>query len=135
MNKTNKYPVIERAVRWLLVMLLAEFVLGTLLTTVIAYDPTSPNAVQTGFLVAHILIGVGLLFGSFAHILTSRSAHLLGPKPIIGFLCIIGAFAFGSAAARDGSDIAVLAMTLLFGAAIVTYGLSYVAVKTANTGN
>jgi len=135
MSKTSKYPIIERAVRWLLIMLLTEFVLGTLLTTVIAYDPTKPSVVQTGFLVAHILIGTALLFGSFAHILTSRSAHLLGLKPIIGLLCIVGAFASGSAAAQNGSDIAVLAMTLLFGAAIVTYGLSYLAVKTANTGN
>ena len=135
MSKTSKYPAIERAVSWLLIMLLAEFVLGTILTTVIAYDPTNPSVVQTGFLIVHILIGVGLLFGSFAHILTSRSSHLLGPKPIIGFACIVGAFASGSAAAQDGSNIAVLVMTLLFGVAIVTYGLSYLAVKTADASH
>jgi hypothetical protein len=131
MNKVSNYSVIERAVGWLLIMLMTEFALGTILTTVIAYDPTKPNALQTGFLIVHIIIGVALLIGSFAHILTSRNAHLLGPKPIIGFLCIVGAFASGSAATRDGSSIAVLIMALFFGAAIVIYGLSYLAVKTA----
>jgi hypothetical protein len=128
----KKYPATERAVTWLIIMLLVEFVLGTLLTTVISYDPSKHNPLQTIVLAAHILIGIGLLIGSFAHILTSRSAHLLGAKPIIGFLLIVGAFVSGGIAARSGNNFAVLSMALCFGAAIVTYGLSFLKIKIAN---
>ena len=129
MEKTNKYTAIERAVRWLLVLLLVEFVLGATLTTVIGFDPNKHSGVQTGFLIGHIVIGFGLLVGAFVHILTARSARLLGPKPVVGFVCIVGAFVSGVMAARGGSDTAVFVMALFFGAAIVTYGLSYLAVK------
>lgn len=128
----KKYPVVERAVKWLIIMLLAEFVLGTLLTTVISYTPGKHSVIQTIMLVAHIIIGVTLLAGSLAHIFTSRSSHLLGIKPVLGFLFIIGAFASGSVAARNGNNLAVLVMALCFGAAIVNYGLSYLAVEIAN---
>lgn len=131
--KDGKYRIVERAVTWLLIMLIAEFVLGTLLTTVIGYNPHKHSAVQTTILVAHIALGVGLMFGSFAHILTSRSSHLLGVKPVIGFLSIAGAFSSGVVAAKNGNNSAVLLMALFFGVGIVTYGLSFVAVKVAKT--
>ena len=126
----NNYKVVERAVRWLIIMLLAEFVLGTMLTTVISYDPDKPGTMQTLFLIVHILVGA-LLFGSFAHILTSRKSHLLGSKPIIAFLLIVIAIAAGAEATRSGSNLAVLVMSLAFGAALVTYGLSYLEVQQA----
>ena len=128
---TKKYPVVERAVKWLIIMLLAEFVLGTLLTTVINFTPGKHSAMQDTVLIAHIVLGVALIVGSLAHIFTSRSSHLLGIKPVLGFLLIIGAFASGSEATKNGNSLAVLIMALCFGAAIVTYGLSYVCVRAA----
>lgn len=130
--KDKKYQVVERAVKWLIIMLLAEFVLGTLLTTVIGFTPDKHSAMQNTVLIAHIILGVVLIVGSLAHIFTSRSSHLLGIKPFLGFLFIIGAFASGSEAAKNGNNVAVLIMALCFGAAIVTYGLSYISVRVAN---
>ncbi len=125
---SQAYPVVARAIKWLLVMLLVEFVLGTLLTTVINYTPDKHSTLQVIVLVVHIVVGIGLLIGSFAHIITSRSAHLLGPKPIVGFSCIVGAFAAGSIAASNGNSLAVLLMALFFAAALVTYGFSLLVV-------
>lgn len=132
MSGTTKYPMVERAVRWIVIMLLAEFVIGTILTTVVGYEPHKQSGVQIGFLAAHVVVGIGLLVGSFVHMLTSRRAHLLGPKPLIGFLCIVGAFAAGGASVDSGSNTATLTMALFFAAALVTYGLSYLAVKSSN---
>jgi hypothetical protein len=129
----STFPRVQRAVGRLLVMLLAEFVLGVLLTTVISFDPTKHGVVQTVVLTAHILLGIGLLVGSFAHILTSRRSRLLGANPTLGFLLILGAFASGSVATNNGNNVAVLFMALCFGAAITVYGLSYITVKLANT--
>jgi len=68
-------------------MLLAEFVLGTLLlTTVIGYTPGKHSVMQATVLIAHIVIGVALIVGLLAHIFSSRSSHLLGIKQILG-LC------------------------------------------------
>ena len=72
---SKRYPVIERAVKWLIIMLLAEFVLGTLLTTVINFTPGKHSIMQITVLIAHIVIGVALIAGSLAHIFTSRSSH------------------------------------------------------------
>jgi hypothetical protein len=130
--KNNKYAIVERAVRWLIIMLMTEFVLGVLLTTVINYSPHSHSRLQLLVLILHIVLGVGLTIGSFAHILTSRSSHLLGIKPLIGFLCIVGALISGSIAAKTGTAAAVLIMALLFAVAIINYGVSYVTVKSAS---
>lgn len=128
-TNNKKFAVVERAVTWLLIMLIAEFVLGVLLTTL--FDHENPGLLRTSILVAHIAVGVGLLVGSLGHIFTSRSSHLLGIKPVLGFLCIVGAFLSGVATTVEHSELAVLAMSLFFGAAIVVYGLSFAAVKAA----
>jgi len=132
MAETGKFPIVERAVRWLIIMLLAEFVLGAVLMTVIGYSPNKHSGAQDVFLIAHVIVALALLVGSFAHILTSRHSRLLGPKPIMGFLCIVGALVSGSLA-TNGSNIATLLMALFFGAALVTYGLSYITVKTTGS--
>lgn len=133
MDNSKTYHAIERAVTWIAIMLLAEFVLGVLLTTVVGYNPHKRTGVQTGILIAHALVGIGLVAGSLAHIFTSRKAQLLGVKPILGFVFIVGAFASGGVAASNGSNVAVLFMALFFVAAFVTYGLSYVKVKSARS--
>jgi len=72
-------------------MLLAEFILGVLLTTVINFQPHKHSALQTTVLVFHIIIGIALVAGSIAHAITSRKSHLLGLKPFKGIVFIITA--------------------------------------------
>lgn len=114
----------QKMVFMLLGTLIIEFIVGVLLTTVIAYDPSTQNWFQTTILVIHMIIGAVLFFGSFIHLLNSRKTHA-GPTPLIGFISIIGAFITGGIAAGNGSDVAVLLMALFFAAAIVAYGINY----------
>ena len=114
----------QKMIFMILGTLIFEFVLGVLLTTVIAYDPSSPNGFQTTILVLHMIVGAVLFFGGFIHLLNSRGTHI-GPTPVIGFSSIVGAFVTGGIAAGNGSDIAVLLMALFFSAAIVAYGINY----------
>lgn len=114
-------------------MLLVEFVLGVLLTTVINFQPDKHTALQTTVLALHIIIGLALVFGSIAHVITSRSSHLLGAKPLKGVIFIIAAFITGGIASDNGNSWAVLIMALCFGAAITNYGQSYIRVKATST--
>lgn len=125
MNTANTYPTHRKMLAWLLRILMLEFVLGVLLTTVVAYDPTNPTTLQTSLLVTHMLVGAGLFVGSLIHVFASHDAHILGFKPLIGFACVLGAFITGGIAAGTGSDVAVLLMALFFGAAVAQYGISY----------
>ena len=128
----KKYHMIERALRWLLIMLLVEFILGVLLTTVMNYEPNKHSVLQTTVLVIHILIGIALLVGSIAHVFTSRSSKLLGMNPVKGVIFIMAAFIAGGISADSGNSWAVLVMALCFGAAITNYGLSYIKLKTVS---
>ena len=130
---SKKYHMIERALKWLLIMLLVEFILGVLLTTAINYQPHKHSVLQTTILLVHIVIGVALLVGSISHVFTSRSSELLGMKPIKGVIFIVGAFIAGGISADSGNSWAVLVMALCFGAAITNYGLSYITVKTVSS--
>jgi hypothetical protein len=125
MSQNEKRLMLKKLVAWLLMSLMLEFVLGVLLTTVVNYDPTKPTGLQTNLLVAHMLVGALLFIGSLIHVFMSRDAHVLGIKPLLGFISILVAFTAGGVAAGTGSDIAVLLMALFFGAAITVYGISY----------
>ncbi len=127
----KKQTQAQKFLAMLLGTLMLEFVLGVLLTTVIAYNPATPTALQTTLLVLHMLVGTVLFFGAFIHFLNSRGTQG-GPTPLVGFLSIIGAFATGGIAAGNGSDVAVLAMALFFGTALIAYGLNYA--KIVNKG-
>jgi len=131
--KVEDYHIIERALKWIIIMLLAEFILGVLLTTVINFQPHKHSALQTTVLVFHIIIGIALVAGSIAHAITSRKSHLLGLKPFKGIVFIITAFIAGGISTDNGNSWAVLIMALGFGAAITNYGLSYIKVKATST--
>ena len=128
--KPEKYPMIERALKWLIIMLLVEFILGVLLSTVINYHPHNHSITQTTILILHIVIAIALIIGSIAHAITSHSSHLLGAKPYKGIVFILTAVIAGSISADNGNSLAVLIMALGFGAAITNYGLSYIKIKT-----
>jgi hypothetical protein len=123
------YHIIERALRWIIILLLVEFILGVLLTTVINFQPHKHSNLQTTVLVFHIAIGIALIGGSIAHAITSRKSRLLGLKPIKGIIFILTAFIAGGISTDNGNSWAVLIMALGFGAAITNYGLSYIKIK------
>jgi cytochrome c biogenesis protein CcdA len=131
--KTANYRIMERALKWIIVLLLVEFILGVLLTTVIDFQPHKHSALQTIVLISHIIIGIALIAGSIAHAITSRKSHLLGLKPLKGIIFILTAFIAGGISVDNGNSWAVLVMALGFGAAITNYGLSYIKVKDAST--
>lgn len=131
MNSEN-YRMMERALKWIIRLLLAEFILGVLLSTVINYQPHAHSVIQTSVLILHILIGIALIAGSISHAITSHKSNLLGLKPIKGIIFIITAFIAGGISADSGNSWAVLIMALGFGAAITNYGLSYIKVKTTS---
>jgi cytochrome b561 len=133
--RTDDYRIIERALKWIIVLLFVEFILGVLLTTVINFQPHKHSALQTTVLVFHIIIGIALIAGSIAHAITSRKSQLLGLKPYKGIVFIITAFIAGGLSVDNGNSLAVLIMALGFGAAITNYGLSYIKVKDASTNN
>ena len=108
----------------MMALLVLEFILGITLTTIINYDPNKHSAVQTDFLIAHVVIGVGLLAGAIARLVVAiRTKFLLAPS-VIGLGSIIAAFAAGVVAANSGSGIAVFLMALFFLAAFISYGYS-----------
>lgn len=124
------YAKTERSLQRLQGMLITEFVLGVILTTVLDYNPEEPNTLQTIVLAAHIFVGVGLIIASIVHLVAARKEKLLGAKPWIGLFLILGANGAGSVAAQSGDDTAVLTMALCFIGALAVYGRSYVLAKT-----
>lgn len=122
--------MMERALKWIIIMLLAEFILGVLLSTVINFEPHKHSAVQDAVLALHVIIGIGLVIGSVAHAITSRKSHFLGLKPVKGIVFIAAAFIAGGISTDNGNSWAALIMALSFGAAITNYGLSYIKVRT-----
>lgn len=127
--RADNYRTIERTLKWIIILLLVEFILGVLLTTVINFQPHKYSALQTIVLALHIIIGIALIAGSIAHVITTRSSNLLGLKPIKGVIFTLTAFIAGGISTDSGNSWAVLIMALGFGAAITNYGLSYIKIK------
>jgi uncharacterized membrane protein HdeD (DUF308 family) len=122
MSDEKKLILTKRQLQGLLNALTLEFILGVILTTVVGYDPTKPNAFQTTILVLHIIIAIGIIIGSIMRIAMSIRWHTLLPQAVIGIIGVAVAFGSGMAAANDGNDIAVLLMSLGFITALLAYG-------------
>jgi hypothetical protein len=133
--RADNNRVVERALKWIIILLLVEFILGVLLTTVIDFEPHKHSALQTIVLVSHIIIGIALIAGSIAHAVTARKSHLFGLRPYKGIIFIVTAFVAGGILVDNANSWAVLIMALGFGAAITNYGLSYIKLKSVGTGN
>jgi predicted Na+-dependent transporter len=118
----------QRQLTGLSVALIVEFLLGVALTTVINYNPDAQNTVQTVVLIAHIVVGVGIVIGAVAWLVTSMRQRVLRGLSVVGLLSVLGAFASGSASARTGSSVEVFVMAILFIVAFVIYGYSMVTV-------
>lgn len=110
------------------IALVVEFFLGVFLTTVINFDPSKHDTVQTIFLIAHIVVGIGLVIGGSVRLVVSIRQRLLRVVSGIGLISMVGALVSGSEAARTGSSVAVLIMATLFMVALVSYGYSMVVV-------
>ena len=122
-----------RQIRGVMAFLVLEFVLGITLTTIINYNPNNHSAVQTGFVIAHIIVGVGLLAGAIARLAVSLRTKFLQIPSIIGFGSVIAAFAAGVVAANSGSGVAVFLMALFFLVAFISYGYSLGKVMSVTT--
>lgn len=129
MKEETKYVLTKRQLFGLMNALTVEFILGVLLTTVLAYDPTKPNALQTTILVLHIIVGIGIIIGSIMRLVMAIRWHLLLPQAIIGIIGAFAAFGSGMEAARSGDDIAVLFMALGFIVALLAYGHSLLSLQ------
>jgi hypothetical protein len=118
----------KRQLAVLNIALVLEFILGITLTWLVDFVPGKHGSMQASFLIAHIVIAVGLLIGGLARFVTSLRWHRLQLYSGVGLLCVIGAFASGSSAARDDSGTAVFLMNVFFLAALAayTYSLSVV---------
>lgn len=123
-NSVKSISIATRQLRGIMAFLVIEFVLGITLTTLIGYNQNKHSGVQTGFLIAHIVVGIGLLLGAIARLVVSiREKYLVVPS-IVGLLSIVAAFVSGIIAANNSSGIAVFFMALFFVVAFVAYGSS-----------
>jgi len=118
-----------RQLTGLLVALGVEFVLGIVLTTVLRYDPGKHSTLQMLVLFLHIFVGVGVLAGGIARLVTAFKQQALRIAAATGLLGTCGAFGSGDVAAKAGSSLAVFVMTACFFVAFAAYGYSLLAVR------
>jgi uncharacterized membrane protein HdeD (DUF308 family) len=104
------------------IALAVEFILGITLATVINFTPGKNDATQAGFLIAHIVIGTGLIIGGIARLVIALRFRMLRVVSGIGLLGMIGAFATGAVNADNGSTVMAFLMGLFFIVALAVYG-------------
>jgi hypothetical protein len=114
----------NRQLRGLMGLLVAQFILGTSLTTFINYTPHKHSAAQTVFLVLHIIVAVGLLAQAIIRLVQALRWNILLIPAMTGFIGVIMAMVSGGIAAGDGNSVAVFMMALGFIIAFVSYGYS-----------
>lgn len=112
----------------LILAIAIEFTLGIILTTLIDYDASAPTTLQTAFLVAHIIVAIGITFGAVAQFITSLQTKVLVNVSSLGLLSVLGCLVTGSVAAQNGADIAVFGMAFCFLVAFMSYG--FIALRT-----
>lgn len=99
-----------------------EFTLGIILTTLIDYDESTPNTLQTIFLTAHIIVAIGITFGATAQFISALQTKYLINASALGLLSVLGCLVAGSIAAQNGSEIAIFGMAFGFLLAFMSYG-------------
>lgn len=116
-NKTARRQLVG-----LLLAIALEFTLGTILTTLIDYDPTKSSSWQNFFLISHIALALAILVGGFVQlVMTIRAQAHIGMAGL-GLLAIMSSLASGSVAAQNGNDIATFIMAVSFLATFMAYG-------------
>jgi hypothetical protein len=113
----------------LLGSLSVAFILGITLTTLISYDPAKHTGLQTGFLVAHILVAVGVVIGGIARLVLALKWHSLQLFSLLGLVSSLAAFVSGGIAAGNGNNVAVFVMALCFLISFVLYGYSLLTIR------
>ncbi len=120
----RRFELAQKQVQALMGLLSLQFIIGVLLTTIINYDPHKHSAVQSIFLVLHIIVAA-LLFGlALARLITSLKWNFLAIHSLVGLLAIIGALISGGIAAANANDVAVFLMALGLLVAFSAYGNS-----------
>lgn len=125
MSSTGQAASEKRQLLGLNTALVAEFILGAGLTTFVNFSPGKPGITQAVFLIAHIVIGVGLLAGSTARLVMSLRRHRDQLLSALGLLSLAGAFACGGISSSDGSTAAAFLMACFFVAALIIYLYSW----------
>ncbi len=126
---TSQIRTANRQLKGLVIALGIEFILGVILTTLVSYDSSKHSAVQTGFLVAHVVVAIGIIVGAIIQVVMSIKWRTLRAAASIGLLGAVGAFGSGEAAVKNGSNVAVFVMAMCFIVAFICYGYSLLALK------
>ena len=113
------------------IALVVEFILGITLSTVIDFAPGKNDATQAGFLVAHVVVGAGLVIAGIARLVLAFRSRTLPLISGLGLLCVIGALVTGAVSADNGSTVMTFLMGLFFVAALVIYAYGLLIVSRA----
>jgi hypothetical protein len=118
--------VIEKGLQGMLSGLSLQFVLGLALATVATYDSDTHvgnRALYQLFLLLHILVGLGLLVGSTALIVTARTrAPKLTGRAVVGLCAILVSVVTGLARMSINGEWLTFLMGAGFIVAISLYG-------------
>lgn len=124
-----RITIARRQLIGLMITLALEYIVGVSLTTIVNYTPGVHTNPQRILLDLHILVGVGLLVGGAIRLAMAYKWKWLRMWSTIGFVSLIGAFGAGEAAADHGASGAVFVMALLFLVAFVSYGASFMTLR------
>jgi cytochrome b561 len=113
----------------ILVMLIIEFILGVLLTTVVPYHANNVSTAHKILLDVHIGLGVLLLGAAIVRLVLACKQRKLITLSAVGLVALVGAFGSGEASIHGGGNTAVLLMALFFIAALIVYGTSLLRLK------
>lgn len=102
----------QKQVQAMMGLLSLQFILGVLLTTIIDYNPNKTTAVQTTFLILHIIVAAALFALSLVRVITGYKWHIAPTQALIGFVAIITALVSGGIAAANGNSVAVFLMAI-----------------------
>jgi len=121
----KQLTITMRQLTGLLVSLTIAYILGVILTTVVNYDPSKHSTLQSTFLIAHIVVALGVLIGAIIRFVLSLRWKSLRVLSGIGHVSVVGCFGSGDEASKNGSNIAVLFMALFFIIAVICYDICF----------
>lgn len=108
----KRLELAQKQVQVMMGLLSLQFILGVLLTTIIDYNPNKTTAVQTTFLILHIIVAAALFALSLVRVITGYKWRIAPTQALIGFSAIITALVSGGIAAANGNSVAVFMMAI-----------------------
>lgn len=108
----RRLKLAQKQVQAMMGLLSLQFIIGVLLTTIIDYNPNKTTAVQTTFLILHIIVAAALFAISLVRVITGYKWRIAPTQALIGFVAIISALVSGGVAAANGNSVAVFMMAI-----------------------